>query len=681
MEKNVWFHYAPGEINQKIRYWVDRWQELIDNSNINSYGLRLSSPHLLIRAISEEIEYNSLRNAETRALFKDELSRVLKQDPVVKNAHLVEFVALINHFETAPLLYLDTVCAAVLPFFTSGNYFRDSLKRLISILKTDAWAAEDPKEIGRLSNAIIVEFLLNRYNVETIRTFPAALFSQLRSLPNGHSVTEFPHNVNWRMFQHEQSFDSAGYAAAISSEMEELTIEDRLNALGRFFDRRLEQGTFIFPVSGLRNASRLKFRSVTLYSPIKESLSARQDTETADPEMFGRDASISPVNVAVDLAFRDSAAGSDEAADIAEELFDWMQPYWTQTNPVEIDRRNYIVVDDQKRLINVQSGVSRHNAFAVSHNALNVDVFFEYLPAGLADEVVKRIGESRANQALANKLPVCLRWYRKGVEAAKLEDQLLYYWVVLERAFAFSRHDQDKKWSLSGAAETGRFRVIAEYVPVHEALTFMYDFAWQLHHYLYRLLHSHHLSTATNQLVSYISLSPELMKTCGFDANSSGVTLDDFLQNLDTIAAQLTDRVVKEKVEEVASFYRDPLVANANITRKFQTTRDEIVLIYRLRNSILHQGHFDRKLLQPFAARAGQLARNVILILFTKFVDDPDTSVETIYASAKVQYDRTIARLEENLPVDFVSPKQWGLYPRITPNQEEPASRTAPTSA
>src|SRR4029450_7018590 len=109
-------------------------QEVIDNCNINSYGLRLSSPHLLICAISEEIEYNSLRNAETRALFKDELSRVLKQDPVVKNAPLVEFIALIKHFETAPLLYLDTVCAAVLPFFTSGDYFRDSLKRLFPVV-------------------------------------------------------------------------------------------------------------------------------------------------------------------------------------------------------------------------------------------------------------------------------------------------------------------------------------------------------------------------------------------------------------------------------------------------------------------------------------------------------------------------------------------------------------------
>lgn len=128
---------------------------------------------------------------------------------------------------------------------------------------------------------------------------------------------------------------------------------------------------------------------------------------------------------------------------------------------------------------------------------------------------------------------------------------------------------------------------------------------------------------------------------------------------------------MKEKVEEVAKFYRDPLVARARITKKFEDTRDEIVLIYRLRNSIVHQGHFDPKLLEPFAARAGQLAGNVIQILLTEFVTTPDASVETIFAGAKVQYDRTIGRLEQNLPVNFVTPKQWGVYPRKTAADDE----------
>ncbi|MEY2490146.1 MAG: hypothetical protein QOC70_2088 [Verrucomicrobiota bacterium] len=390
--------------------------------------------------------------------------------------------------------------------------------------------------------------------------------------------------------------------------------------------------------------------------------------------MFSKDKSLSPVNVAVALPFRDSVAASEQAADMAEELFDWMQPHWTSSKPVEIDRRNYIVTDDQKRIIAEQHGASRYNEFFISQDALDVDAFFQSLPPGLADSVVKRIGESSTAQPLANKLPVCLHWYRKAVETVKLEEKLLYYWVVLERAFAFSRHDQDKKWSLAGAADSGPFRVIIEYVPVHEAMTFMYDFAWQLYWYLQRLFNSQYLSAVSGQMAPYVSVSPELMKACAFDGSSRTITLDQFLPNLDKIAMELSDRVVKEKVEEVARFYRDPLVAKTNICKKFEVTRDEIVLIYRLRNSIVHQGHFDRKLLEPFAARAGQLAGNVIRVLLTRFVTDRDATVETIFAGAKVHYDRTIARLERNLQVDFVAPKQWGIYPRKNATREDPIS-------
>ena len=637
MEKNIWQQYPPEEINEKIRYWADRWQELIDNFNVNSYGLRLSSPHLLIRAISEEIEYNSLRNAETRSLFKDELSRVLKQDVVVKDAHMVEFATLIKNLETSPLLYLDTVCGSVLPFFASGNYFRGSLNRLITVLMLDTWQQGDAQEIGRLSNVLIVEFLLNRYHLRTVRMFPVALFSQITILSNGAINTDFPHNVDWRRFENGNQYDSKAYNAAIVAEMEGLTVENRLRGLSRFFDKPLQTGTFIYPVFGLRKTSYYKFRTVTLYSPLKKSLVARPESGPANAEMFRRDTSNSPVNIAVDLAFHDSTAGAEQAAEIAEELLDWMQPHWTPKGPVEIDRRNYIVLDDTGRVREVKTDLSRHNEFSISDHGLDVDQFFQSLPAGLTDAVVKRLGEIHTSQPLANKLPVCLHWYRKAIEATKLEDKLLYYWVVLERTFASSRHDQDNKWSLTGDADTGRFRVIVEFVSVHEALTFMFDFAWQLYHYLYGLLKNQYVSADTNQLESAITLSPEVMKACVFDGSSKMVTLDNFLPNLDKIASELTDRIVKEKVQEVAKFYRDPLVAKETISKKFESARDEIVLIYRLRNSIVHQGHFDRKLLQPFAARAGELARNVIRILFTRFVDDPDPTVVSINYGAKGQ--------------------------------------------
>lgn len=667
VERNVWLEYGREEISEKIRYWVDRWEELFDNFNVNSYGLKLSSPHLLVRAISDEIEHNDLRNKETRRIFKTELGRALKTDPVVGELLKVEFVALIKNLDSSALLYLNTVCGTILPFFASGDYFRRSVSALIAILTDPEWHVPDRDEIARLSNVLSVEFLLHNYHSETVRGIPVALFSQLNFAANGSPATDFPHNVDWRTFRGSGQLDIESYRAAVSLQMEGLTMTQRLKAIEHFYDRPMDAGTVIFPVAGLRNASKQEFRTVTLYSPVATSLlSAEQLGAPKDAELFGREVDLSPVNVAVRLSFRDAKAASVEAAEIAEELFDWMQPHWTPEYAVEIDKANYIVADSRGWIVYHHRGATSKHPNIVANSALDVRSFFDALKEQ-AEAALKSIANSRPEYPLASKMPVCLRWYRKAVESTNLEDRLLNYWIVLERAFDFSRHDQDAKWSIGNTDQTGKFAAIIEYVPVQDALHFMYGFGWQLHHYLDRLVNRFYTSPATNAMVPYISLSPELQRQCRFDRSSHSLTLDDFLPHLDRIATESSDRVVREKVEEAALFYRDPHVAREVICKRFESTRDEIVLIYRLRNSIVHRGHFDRKLLEPFAARAGELARVVLGLLFSKFLTDPALSVETIFTDAKVRYDRTIARLEGNLDVDFVTPKPWGMYPRIVP--------------
>src|SRR5262249_6371167 len=151
------------------------------------------------------------------------------------------------------------------------------------------------------------------------------------------------------------------------------------------------------------------------------------------------------------------------------------QPYWTQREPVEIDRRSYVGLDSDKRILSQHHSVDRHNAVHLAQHALDVDALFNNLPEGCVDSVSRRLDVSRPDQELVRQLPVCLHWYRKCIETTPLEEKLLFSWVVLERAFASSRHDQDPKWSLTGSKDVGRFRSIIQYIPVHEAITFMYD--------------------------------------------------------------------------------------------------------------------------------------------------------------------------------------------------------------
>src|SRR5205814_5530055 len=63
--KNVWAHFNKGEIRENAFYWIDRWQELIEFFTRNSHGLKLATPHLLVRAVLDEIGFSKSSRQST----------------------------------------------------------------------------------------------------------------------------------------------------------------------------------------------------------------------------------------------------------------------------------------------------------------------------------------------------------------------------------------------------------------------------------------------------------------------------------------------------------------------------------------------------------------------------------------------------------------------------------------
>ncbi len=110
MDREIWDSYRPGVINDKIKYWVDLWQDLIDNFNKTSYGLKLANPHLLLTEIMDEIEFNEFKNKENRNYYFIQLNAFIKNDPVIKKDFRGEFELLRKIFNQDRNLYILQVC-------------------------------------------------------------------------------------------------------------------------------------------------------------------------------------------------------------------------------------------------------------------------------------------------------------------------------------------------------------------------------------------------------------------------------------------------------------------------------------------------------------------------------------------------------------------------------------------
>ena len=167
METFIWENYNKDEVNDKIKYWVDLWEDLISYFNVNSYGLKLINPQLILLDTIDEIESNQfVKNKENKKYFYEKISQILEVDEVRRN------------FDSNRILFLSQLCKKALSIFRSGEYFEKSFQELKKIMLEKNWNANDERKIYYLSQVLIIELLLRGYNLEEIKDFPKSIFDK-----------------------------------------------------------------------------------------------------------------------------------------------------------------------------------------------------------------------------------------------------------------------------------------------------------------------------------------------------------------------------------------------------------------------------------------------------------------------------------------------------------------------
>jgi hypothetical protein len=257
--------------------------------------------------------------------------------------------------------------------------------------------------------------------------------------------------------------------------------------------------------------------------------------------------------------------------------------------------------------------------------------------------------------ALEQKITDCLHWLRKGEEADRLEDRLLHYWIVIEKVFTFP--STSAPLLKGGDKLETKLVLISELLSATSAYGFIYKIGRTLNFYLWSLF--------TNQLTVAIrgrslNLPNDVAKKCGLTPGFTGqVLLKDFRENLSEIAKAASQRIVKNRILHVKKFYEDGDFAKGEINRIISRTKDDVFLIYRYRNSIVHNAHYDANLLLPFVEKAAKLAHTAINTLTHERAESPSITVEEIFVSMFYEVQRILERLEKQLPIDFLEVPTW----------------------
>jgi hypothetical protein len=659
--------YQDTEITEKTKYWVDLWDEIIDDFSTKSYDKDLINPHLLLINIVDEIKFNNLKNSRINSYFIEKLNYFLKEDAVVEKSFNTDFTLIRNELVggSKRFGYFIILCEQTIKSFKNGSYYEDSCNRLKELILDSQWKDKDEDDIYLLSLNLIVELILAGYTIDEIKTIPSEIFSKYSVIEKGENIeiirTKYPTSVNAKNYYDDGVLNKKTYYEAIKVEIDSLSISDRLDKLKSYFSKEYSEGYGIFHIEGLKGNIDINLGDVNFYSPKSEGCAqigtiykTKYDNFNELKLEFNDDKDPSFVNAAAKIKHRGFDSAQTQALEVIEKALDIIRVYAHSETPLRIKLNHFYLVDCEDLLISshFSSDGKRH-----IKDYYSFDVSKSFFCTADKDEYLNNLNNIFLNNEitkspLSAKLTYSLHWYRKAFETNNREDKLLNYWIVIENLITFD--SKNENIVLKDKEERDKFTLIEEIVPFIELSFVLKNVASDAYDYFDCLTFNWDGNSDTRN-GNDLEITPECLNKCQLGSQMVGkeINLVDFVQNINLLKPCFKRKLIENKIVFVDRFYNDTKFTKSEVERSLKQTKQDLLLIYRYRNLIVHNAHFDNNILPYYVMKAENIAGNLLRELLYQHIQDNTKSQQDILIQIRVKMERMIKRLDSNIPVDL----------------------------
>lgn len=598
-------------IEIKIKFWRDLWDEIIDNLLTgSSYELNLYTPHILIDDIISEIIENSFRNSENKQYFYLRLSNYVNNDPIIKEKINSQFKLLRKIFLSKRVNYILQISKDIKQLFQNGLYFDASLKHLIQLITIDEQISpEFINSINFYTQSLIVELIKKSYGLEDIKKFLHNIFDDYYIIQEFNLLqTDFPHGFEYEDYENDsKEVNYELFNNAVIQHISNLSIKDRIERLSYYYYKKKEEVYYIFIVEGLKGDIDIEIGDVTFYSLNKKRFIV-DNSEVED--LQSNQTSGKFIQAAVKVEFLLPRSSYSEAIIKLENSLDLLTFYFKLKMNLQVNSSHYLVVNSKGNLI---SSSYKDNVFLKFNQSLNLcDIIND----------IKRLNkysfiwnEANKKNKSITKLNNALNWYRKAEEALKQEDKILNYWISIENLFNLEPNiildilnDPNKK----------KIHLIQETIASIQISLFIYNIGWDLYY---------HYKSIVNESASEIKLPEEIIKKAQLKPQvPEKIYLKNFIDNLDKIKIYEKDSFFIHKIDKIYSFYNNCNEAKKVIEQQLSQIKNDVLMIYRLRNLIVHNAYFDSTLLPYFVWKIKAFTKSLIGGLISNFDEQENLS-------------------------------------------------------
>lgn len=605
-----------SNVDNKIKFWKELWEDLIRNFLKKSYGLTLYSPHILIEDIIIEIEENQFKNKENKKYFYSKLNDYLKNDEVIRTKLKSEFVLLRKSFENKKTSYILALCKKINESFKKGIYFRETLLLTEKILLEDSVLEIGfVNQINYHSQSLIVELIRKSFDLEDIKKFVNNIFDNYYF--HGESlISKFPHNVNFK--QYKDSKGKINYKKAekeIKKIIDNLTLTDRIKSLSSYYDKKTKKVKYIFFIKGIKGEIEKTIFGVTFYN-INNKRFIQSDREFDEEDLqkdynedFQNDNNKDKyIQAIVEIDYLLPKSSLKLAKSKIENALDILACYFKFKTEVSLNESNFIILNDQNRIIYSSSSRRKDDKFMNYFEALNFKEFDSHI-----EELREYnfLWKEENNNETISKIKNALHWYRKAEQSNKDADKMLNYWIAIENLF---NTKEDIKEDIFNNTCKNKFSLIQEIIADEQIFKFVYEYGWELFYYFRNKVNSiMNKSNIPKILIQKGQLKPNV---------GTNIYLEKFIKILPELKKYENNLFILEKIDSVINFYSDSNFTKNIIMNHIEQVKIDVLMIYRFRNLIVHNAHFDNTLLPYFVWKTRTYCGGILRYFISSYKDN-----------------------------------------------------------
>ncbi len=633
-------HRPKKNYPEKIQFWRSYWVRVSHVDFLDS-EIEMINGNSILSELIDEVRYNNLGNSRNKIYFQRQIDFLIEKDPAINKEFLTDFKIVRRELGKPKNEYLIELCKQVKNKLYKFNYFKLILNALAEELTNSSTLEVSIASIKLFSRLIYVEFILKGYSFSRISAFLDDIFDDLFQYDADKYRTKFPHNLKLSDFGDVRD----KYNTALQDLMNKISDKERILSLNEYHILKPVERIVIFPIKGLRGSSDFQIGDVNFYSPFKKKLlneSYPAEKGGLYDETFNQEEENHYLNAAIKIDhIFDTEVAKKQAIEKTERAFDVISIFRGTKQPFVVDYEQYIFItlDGQPG----GSGSSQRNSEKM--------VWFDSLELSKKDMKIMEKSENMAEFSEHARLDPkfysethevifqALRWHRKAIESKRPEDKLLNYWIAIEKVVS-----GQEKVLLEENARSNKFESALKLTIPTILNYYVFGVAWELRFQL-----------GPEVWNGRIDLPKKLVKDSHLEHRAyKTINVMNFIDQLGNIEKNINDAYFKEKTRFVYEFYYSKETGSKFIEKEHRRITDDLTLIYRMRNRIVHNAHYEIHSLNFLAERAADICQKVLLAIIRKNLTNPQTSFQSLLLGEIAKFELLQERLKTSTVYDVI---------------------------